>query len=389
MMDIEEELSKIFAEDDLGLLEIKPKTSNVKTSDQRLVDSFEEINHFVGEHGYEPSLTGSVIEQKLAYRLSGIRQNEEKTATLEEYDRFGLLTVPPKKYDSLDDIFADDDDMGLLAVENPEESIFSLTHIKAVTLPDYISKRRRCKNFANYEPIFKKCQADLALGRRQILPFRRGLQIHEGDFFVLSGILLYVEKIGELTLDSHGDANGRLHCIFENGTESDMRLRSLSSGLYKDGRRISELDEQLLDEMKDIQKDDKETGYIYILKSLSSDVRIQSIEHLYKIGYTIEPVEERIKNAEHEPTYLMAPVEIVDSFRCFNLNPQKLEQLLHNFFGESCLKIDIFDDRSQRHTPREWFIAPYQVIYQAIYFILNGEIVDYRYDSENQEIVVK
>jgi len=388
-MDIEAELSKIFAEDDLGLLEIKPKSSNVKTSDHRLIDSFEEINHFVGEHGYEPATTGPVIEQKLAYRLSGIRQNDEKTAALTEYDRFGLLAAPPTKYDTLDDILADEDDMGLLAVEKPEESIFTLTHVKAVTLPDYISKRKPCKKFADYEPLFTKCQEDLAQGRRQILPFRRGLQIQEGSFFVLSGVLLYVQKIGKLTLDAHGDANGRTHCIFENGTESNMRLRSLSSGLYKEGRRVSELNERLLDSMKDIQKEDKETGYIYILKSMSSDARIQAIDNLYKIGFSTEPVEERIKNAEQEPTYLMAPVEIVDCFRCFNLNPQKLEQLLHNFFGSSCLNIDIFDARGQRHIPREWFIAPYQIIYQAIYFIMNGAIVDYHYDPETQEIVMR
>ncbi len=388
-MNIDAELAKIFADDDLGLLDIKPKVSHVKTADQRLIDSFEEINDFVGEYGGEPSIDGPVIEQKLAYRLNGIRQKPEKMAALTEYDRFGLLTEAPRKYESIEDIFSDDDDMGLLAVEKPEESIFTLTHVKAAALPDYISKRKPCKNFEKYEPLFKKCQVDLAQGRREVLPFRRGLQIHKGDFFVLSGVLLYVEKIGELTLDDHGDANGRLHCIFENGTESDMRLRSLSSGLYKDGRRVSELDERLLDGIKDIQKDDKETGYIYILKSLSSDTKIQSIEHLYKIGFTVEPVEERIKNAEREPTYLMAPVEIVDSFRCFNLNPQKLEQLLHNFFGESCLNVDIFDEKRQRHAPREWFIAPYQVIYQAIYFILNGEIVNYRYNPEKQEIVTK
>ncbi len=121
----------------------------------------------------------------------------------------------------------------------------------------------------------------------------------------------------------------------------------------------------------------------------SSDTRIQSIADLYKIGYCTEPVEERIANAEHEPTYLMAPVEIVDSFRCFNLNPEKLESLLHNFFGNSCLNIDIFDDNGERHSPREWFIVPYQIIYQAIYFILNGEIVDYQYNPDKQEIVKK
>ena len=48
-MDIEAELTRIFAEDELGLFDVKPKKSFAKTADQRLIDSFEEINAFVAE----------------------------------------------------------------------------------------------------------------------------------------------------------------------------------------------------------------------------------------------------------------------------------------------------------------------------------------------------
>lgn len=389
-MDIDAELTKIFAEDDLGLFDIKPKRSSAKTADQRLIDSFEEINDFVAENGLEPKSDGGVIEKRLAFRLHGIRSNPQKVSALLEYDRFGLFEdIPVKEYHSLEDVFADSDNTALFDDDNDAEDIFALKHVKAVALPDYIARRKRCEDFENFKEKFKSCQKDLSTGRRQILPFRNGNQIEEGQFFVLSGILLYVAEIGVLKYDKNRDLNGRTRCIFENGTESDMRLRSLSSGLYKDGRRVTELDERLLDGLKTITVDDNETGYIYILKSKSSDDKIQSIANLYKIGYCTETVEERIANAEQEPTYLMAPVEIVDSFRCFNLNPQKLESLLHDFFGNSCLNIDIFDNNGIRHTPREWFIAPYQAIYQAIYFILNGEIINYRYDADKQEIVCK
>ena len=336
-MDIEAELSRIFAEDDLGLFDVKPKKSLAKTSDQRLVDSFEKVNDFVAEHGWEPrSDSDLVIEKQLAFCLHGIRNNPEKIAALRDYDRFGLLgEIPAKEYHSLEDVLADRDNDNLLG-DDEAESIFNLKHVKAVALPDYISKRKRCKEFDKFEEKFKACQRDLSTGRRQILPFRNANRIEAGQFFILSGVLLYVDKIGVLKLDKNGDLNGRTRCIFENGMESDMRLRSLSSGLYKDGRRVTGLDERMLDGMKDITSDDKETGYIYVLKSKSSDARIQAIADLYKIGYCTEPVEERIANAEQEPTYLMAPVEIVDTFRCFNLNPEKLESLLHNFFGKSC-----------------------------------------------------
>ena len=83
----------------------------------------------------------------------------------------------------------------------------------------------------------------------------------------------------------------------------------------------------------------------------------------------------------------MAKVKIEDAWKCYNMNPQKLEQLLHNFFGSSCLNIDIFDENKRRHTPREWFIAPLEVIEQAIQLIINGQVIDYNYNVENKTII--
>jgi len=83
----------------------------------------------------------------------------------------------------------------------------------------------------------------------------------------------------------------------------------------------------------------------------------------------------------------MAPVNVISVFKCFNLNPQKLEQLLHQFFGAACLNIDVFDNQGRRHMPREWFVAHLDVIQQAIELLLNGEIINYRYDSELKQIV--
>ena len=114
-MDIEAELSRIFAEDELGLFDVKPKKSFAKTADQRLIDSFEEINEFVAEHGLEPKQGDSVIESNLASRLLGIRNDPRKTAALRDYDRFGLLgEIPTKEYHSLEDVLADSDDDDLL-----------------------------------------------------------------------------------------------------------------------------------------------------------------------------------------------------------------------------------------------------------------------------------
>jgi hypothetical protein len=69
------------------------------------------------------------------------------------------------------------------------------------------------------------------------------------------------------------------------------------------------------------------------------------------------------------------------------LNPQKFEQLIHNFFGNSCLEVDVFDQNGKRYSPKEWFIAPIEIIEQAVVLIINGKIISYQYDAENQSII--
>ena len=71
----------------------------------------------------------------------------------------------------------------------------------------------------------------------------------------------------------------------------------------------------------------------------------------------------------------MAAVSIVRTFKIYNVNAQKIEQLLHRFFGSSCLNIDIFDKHGERHMPREWFVAPLDVIEDAVELIINEKIV--------------
>lgn len=120
-----------------------------------------------------------------------------------------------------------------------------------------------------------------------------------------------------------------------------------------------------------------------------SEIKSHRLErlHLYKIGFSKGSVEERIKNASQNPTYLMAPVSIVSAFKCYNINPQKMEKLLHHFFGSGCLDVDVFDRDGKRYKPREWFVAPLDVIEQAIHFVMNGEIVQFKYDVDRREIV--
>ncbi len=405
-MDKDSILDEIFNNDPLGLLNVKPKKSTARTADDRLLASFQEINVFVENNNKEPEPNSSNIsEYQLYSRLKSLRNDLEKVEQLKSHDIHNLLPEieisqvnettnqysKPKEINSIDDLLGDD---SLDILGGDDAGLFDFKHTpKETTMPDYVAKRKPCKDFKQFEGLLKKCHNDLKESKRKLKRFKNEQQIDQGYFFVLNGVLLYVANIEEKKADKSGKMNARLRCIFENGTESDMLLRSLSAELYKNGRRITENEDNINETIQkgflSITDEDKEVGYIYVLKSKSKDERVLSIQFLYKIGYSTSDVVERVKNADKEPTYLMAPVHVEGVWKCYNMNPQKLEQLLHNFFGNSCLEIDVFDEKGKRHTPREWFIAPFEVIEQAIELIISSKIVDYKFDNESLSIIGK
>jgi hypothetical protein len=384
-MDNTQKLLEIFANDPLGLLEVKPASSSARNKDERLIASFEEINAFIDQHQREPQKNMKEMqEMQLSSRLQGLREDPEKMESLRCHDRHNLFpTEGVVEVNSIEDILSGD----MFGILDDTEDIFTLKHIpKEREQAELVARREPCKEFEKYEHLFKECHADLKSGKRKSIKFNERF-LEEGNFFILKGVMVYLAKIHEAKKDKFQKLDGRTLCIFENGTQSNMLMRSLGKGLFDDGYAISQHEDKVMDKLAGITDEDESTGYIYILKSKSTKSEIQSYEHLYKIGFSKADVKERIKNAENEPTYLMAPVSIVSAYECYNMNPQKLEQLLHRFFGESCLNIDIYDHEGQRHMPREWFIAPLEIIEKSIEMILMGDVLDYRYDSERQMIV--
>lgn len=390
-------LDDIFANDPFNMLDTKPKSSSVRNEDERLDSSFQEINDFVAKHKREPEPnTSNIYEFQLYSRLKGIRESGEKSIVLEPKDTYQLLKNKKKKIESVDDILNDD---SFNILEGDTEELFNLKHIPRNddrAAADFVARRQPCEDFDKYESLFKEIQNDLASSRRRLVKFEQE-NLRMGEFYVHNGILLllesvdFEEEVQEFKSGSRVRKDGRTRCIFENGTESNMLYRSLYKALLHNGKAITrnanEVNNEFSENFSNITKEDKEAGYIYILKSKSTDEQIALIDNLYKIGYTKIDVPKRIQDAELEPTFLMAPVSIVTVFKCYNLKPQKLEQLLHNFFGNSCLNIDVFDSRGKRFTPREWFIAPLEVIEQAVSLILSGEIVRYRYDISERAIL--
>ena len=170
-----------------------------------------------------------------------------------------------------------------------------------------------------------------------------------------------------------------------------MLLRSLAAALYKDdgGRRVLNTRDELFNDTGKVTEEDTSTGYVYILRSKSEWPEIKEIENLYKIGFSRHPVKQRIQNAAQDPTYLMAEVSIVAEYQTFNLNPQKFENMLHTLFASSCLNLDVTGKQGVQSKPREWFVVPLNVIEMAVQLLINGEIVNYRYDADKQDIVEK
>jgi len=384
MQDKDKILDEIFRDDPLGILNVKAKVE-AQSADERLVASFLEISDFYKNNKKEPEPNiSNIAEYKLYTRLKSLREDGDKMMVLEPFDDYKLLRSEPKEINSIDDIFSDD---SLDLLGGDDNGLYDFKHVpKETSMPEYIAKRKPCKNFEDYEHLFINCQRDLKDRSRQITQFKNEQQVDKGYFFVLKGVLLYVAEIGKRELDKNGKTNARLRVIFENGTESDLLLRSLSAELYKDGRRITEHINKHLDNLQGISEEDIESGYIYVLKSKSNQEEIRTLENLYKIGYTTTTSKDRTKNAANEPTYLMAEVEEVSLYKCFNMTTQKLELLLHKFFGHVCLNIDIYDQKGKRHTPREWFIVPLNIIDQTMALINSGEIIHHIYD-ENSEII--
>ena len=395
-------LDDIFNDDEFGLLDSKVNTSTEKTEEDRIIDSFEEINIFIDKNKREPS-TSSMSEYGLLAKLKNFRQDDSKKKIVKPFDRHNLLGYVEMEKPTLDDIL-NDDDFGLLDTDK-DLSIFTFKHTpkqedRAET--DFVAQRTSLKekDFKPYEGMFQKVHKEIKEGKREIKPFKNiEKNLHVGNYYIMDGILLYLESADlERTEWEQNSGNrvrieGRTRTIFENGTYSNMLYRSLGKQIQKNGKLITNSNDyaenQLFVNSGLVKEEDVQTGWIYVLKSKSTDQKISEIKNLYKIGFSSTSVDDRIKNAKKEATYLYADVKKVATYSCYNRNADKLENLLHRFFASACLDIEFKNDKGQRINPREWFVVPFEVIEEAIHLILNGNIVNFKYIPKTKKIEIK
>lgn len=397
-------LDDIFNDDDdFGLLDSKAKTSTIKTDEDRLIDSFEDINVFFDKNNREPN-SSSMSEYGLLAKLKNFRQNEKQKKTLKPFDRHNLLGFVEMEKQTIDDILNEHDDFGLLDSDK-DLDIFKFKHTPKPedrAESDFVARRKAMKekNFEKYETMFQKVHKEIKEGKRKIKPFKNiEKNLHVGNYYLMDGILLYLEsanlkqKEWEQKSGNRVRIEGRTRTVFENGTFSNMLYRSLGKQIQKSGKLITNTNEKLEQELFVntglVKEEDLQTGWIYVLKSKSTNAEISSIQNLYKIGFASNSVDDRIKNAKNEATYLFADVKKIATYKVYNRNADKLENLLHRFFASACLDIDLFNEKGQRLNPREWFVVPFDVIDESIQLILNESIVNYEYDTETQKIKLK
>jgi hypothetical protein len=392
-------LEELLAEEDnSGLLDVKPRASMAVSEDARIVQAFEEINSFHDRMGFAPGQGPKerkigVSERALQSRLKAYLDNAELAQSLRPHDRHGMLAAAaPAAPASLDELLDLDDDL----LVDPNESIFDMRIAKApAAKPDMVSERVPCLDFEKFKPLFDQAAAELASGKRKSMKFANEQEIEAGGFFILNGVTVYVAEVRDPHI-RNGKRNARLRLIFENGTEGQNLLRSLATELYKDpnGRRLSDPYAGPLFGPSDTEivsvaaPKDRVTGCIYVVRSLSPLPDIARLDgQLFKIGFTTGTLEDRIRGAADDPTFLMAPARPVRSFEAINLNANKFENILHRLFAEVRLDIEIMDRFGKPFRPREWFLLPLPIIEQAIPMILDGSIVRHRYDHRACAIV--
>ena len=265
----------------------------------------------------------------------------------------------------LEEIFDDP----LLKVSDEEAKLFDIPQdmrrVIAKNKPDYVAQHKLCENFQDYKPLFTKVHQELKEGKRSLVKITKTATLAAGRIYFVSGQMLLLEQIGELKRSSNFLPDARTRCIYENGTESDILLQTLRKSVVGDGYAVSELQEETEAQFFkniDIASDDNVTGYIYVLSSLSENPAVKEVKNLYKIGFTTNSVEQRIANAANEPTYLMAPVKIVATYKVVNMNSQKFEDLVHLMLKPVQFQVTVFDDEGKEHQPQEWFIVPLPVV---------------------------
>ena len=394
------ELSDLELLEQLGAPPMSKPARARTPREERIIAGFEDIVRFREAHGRAPQHgeDRDIFERTYAVRLDRIRSQAECRELLRDRDQYRLLdggddgvTAPAEQLD----------DAALLAelgVESPADTdITSLKHVASreeKRAAEEIADRTPCEDFALFKPRFDQVKADLTAGVRETRALDKAemtlAEIREGEFFIVGGQTAYVADTGEEFVTDYDRKDRRLRVIYDNGTESNVLARSLQKALYRDGagRRITNPSAGPLFG-HEAAAADLESGTVYVLRSRSDHPTVTAHRELiHKIGVTGGSVDARIAGAENDPTYLLAGVDVVATYKLFNVNRTKLEAVLHRVFAGARLDLTIMDRFGHQVQPREWFLAPLSAIDEAVQRVRDQSITRYKYDPETASLCI-
>jgi len=373
------------------------KKKSLTPREERIIAGFEDIQQFVEEHGRvpEPFADRDIFERLYATRLQRMRELQECRDLLMPFDYQNLLQVPETPSINLAEL---DDDVLLEELSGIAEGseLTKLRHVRSNVerrAAEEIADRTPCKDFHLFRPLFLEVQKEIEQGIRKTMPFARDGSIERGNFFILSGQKAYVADVSKGFRGTDGRQEFRLRVIFDNGVESNQLMRSLQKRLWEDkaSRRISEPSYEspgplFADTLED---DDIESGTIYVLRSQSNNPFIaEHRELIHKIGVTGGKVETRIANAAQDPTYLLANVEVVATYKLAGINCTKMESLIHRIFALAKLDLEIEDRFGRPVKPQEWFLVPLSAIDEAVEHIRSGTITSVVYEPQEARLIL-
>jgi hypothetical protein len=367
--------------------------------EERIIAGFEEIQRFVDKHGRVPQHgeDRDIFERLYAVRLDRAGTVEECRSLLVPLDHQGLLSSAEIIAGVSGTTIGDDELLAELVGASGAGGITELRHVRRSTdkrAAEEIANRAVCEDFEKFKPLFERVERELKSGIRHTRPVQtmdeiKMAEIQKGEHFIVQGQIAYVADVGEDFKTQYDRRDSRLRVIYDNGTESNLLMRSFQRALHRDAaaRLITNPDMGPLF-AEERAEDDLASGTIYVLRSKSNHpIVVANRDVLHKIGVTGSKVEARIANANLDPTFLMADVEVIATYELYNVNRIKLENIIHRVFDSAQLDIEIKDRFGNPVRPREWFLVPLFIVNEVVDRIKDGTITKYSYDPTTASLV--